>query len=201
MRRLLLVVLPLSLVSPLASALAHHADDDAHGHASLHAHVHGVAQLNVALEGKQLEVEMHSPAINLLGFEHFPKNAAEETRVEVVRDLLEQPRVMFSLPAAAKCEAEHQAINSPLFGVAAGDVDHLALHEDEGALADAAEQEHAEIHAHYQFKCAQPDALQSLDLSPLFRQFPRTRRIQVQLIGPKGQQGHELTRSQPSVLF
>jgi hypothetical protein len=197
MRRLLLAVLPLSLlVSPLANALMHHDDDDAHGHASLHAHEHGVARLDVALEGKLLEVEMHSPAINLLGFEHFPKNSAEEARVDAVRDLLEQPRNLFSLPAMAKCEAEHQAINSPLFGVAAGDVDHLALH-DEDASADTMEQEHAEIHAHYQFKCAQPNALQSLDLSPLFRQFPGTRRIQVQLIGPKGQQGHELTRSQP----
>ncbi|MBD7978955.1 MULTISPECIES: DUF2796 domain-containing protein [Pseudomonas] len=201
MRRLLLVVLPLSLVSPLANALTHHDDDDAYGNASLHAHEHGVAQLDVALEGKQLELEIHSPAINLLGFEHFPKNTAEEARVEAVRELLEQPRILFSLPAMAKCEAERQAINSPLFGVAAGDVDHLALHDDEDALADTAEQEHAEIHAHYQFDCAKPDALQGLDLSPLFRQFPGTRRIQVQLIGPKGQQGHEVTRSQPRLSF
>ncbi len=185
MRRLSLVALPLSLALSFVHAVEHH-HEHAQGHASLHAHEHGIAQLDVVLEGTQLELALHGPAINLLGFEHFPTQPAEKAQVEGVRKALKQPLVLFSLPAQARCETERQSLNSQLFGAAATEV---------------VEPEHTEIHAHYQFTCAQPAALHSLDLSPWFHQFPGTRRIQVQLIGPNGQQGHELTHSHPRLAF
>ena len=199
--RHLLVALPLSLlVAPLAHTLEHHPDGEAHSHASLHAHEHGVARLDVALEGKQLELEMHSPAINLLGFEHAPGTPTEKARVEAVRNLLEQPFALFGLPALAKCTAKHQAINSPLFDLE-DVVAPAAAHADHHLTGDTAEPEHAEIEAHYRLECAQPEDMYGLDLSVLFRQFPDTHSIQVQLIGPHGQQGHELTRAQPRLPF
>ena len=38
------------------------------------AHVHGVANLNMAFAGGALEMEFESPAMSILGFEHRPKN-------------------------------------------------------------------------------------------------------------------------------
>ena len=63
------------------------------------------------------------------------------------------------------------------------------------------DQEHSEIHAHYRFDCASPEQLKSLDLAELFKRFPATEKIQVQLIGPNGQQGAELSRSSTSLSF
>ena len=68
MRRLLLA-LPFALL-PLAALAAEHSHehDHAHDHAehgSLDAHEHGAAQLNVVLDGKVLELQLESPAMNL----------------------------------------------------------------------------------------------------------------------------------------
>ena len=61
--------------------------------------------------------------------------------------------------------------------------------------------EHSDIHAHYQFDCQQPDALKQLDLSELFKAFPGMEKIQVQLIGPAGQQGLELGQGKTTLSF
>ena len=185
MRRLLLA-LPFALL-PLAAAQAeeHHHDHDEHG--SLGAHEHGVARLNAALDGKTLELELESPAMNLVGFEHAARSDADKAKVASVRASLEQPLALFDLPAQAGCRVSAQELESPLFG------DH--------DKADDHAHEHSDIHAHYQLECATPSALESLDLAPLFKQFPATQKIQVQLIGPNGQQGAELTPSSTRLSF
>jgi hypothetical protein len=43
--------------------------------------------------------------------------------------------------------------------------------------------------------------VQQLDLSELFKRFPATLKIQVQLLGPNGQQGAELTPDNPRLPF
>ena len=39
---------------------------------SLDAHVHGEAQLMIAIEGRDLEIQLRSPAVNIFGFEQEP---------------------------------------------------------------------------------------------------------------------------------
>ncbi|MEX5543051.1 ZrgA family zinc uptake protein, partial [Pseudomonas poae] len=73
MRRLLLA-LPFALL-PLAVAHAH--EDHDHEHGSLGAHEHGVGRLNAVLDGQTLELELESPAMNLVGFEHLATTAAD----------------------------------------------------------------------------------------------------------------------------
>ena len=53
----------------------------------------------------------------------------------------------------------------------------------------------------YQFTCTQPDALKTLDLAPLFKTFPATQKIQLQLIGPNGQKGLEVTPQSGTLSF
>jgi hypothetical protein len=196
MRRLLLA-LPFALL-PLAVAQAHEHkhDHDHHDHAhdSLGAHEHGVASLNVALDGQTLELQLESPAMNLVGFEHAAKSDADKAKVAAAKAELEQPLSLFAL-AAGDCKATQVELQSPLFGDAGHhdhdhDHDH---HEHQG--------EHSEIHAHYRFDCARANDLKQLNLAELFKRFPATEKIQVQLIGPSGQQGVELTRAQPRLNF
>ncbi|MND68681.1 hypothetical protein D3C80_601370 [compost metagenome] len=61
--------------------------------------------------------------------------------------------------------------------------------------------EHSEIHAHYRFNCTSAPALKQLDLAQLFKTFPATRKIQVQLIAPSGQQGVAATPDSAILTF
>lgn len=207
MRRLLLC-LPL-LALPCTQAAAHdhahpHEHDPAHehkhhhehsatghgDHASLEAHEHGVAQLNLALEDGTLELELRSPAINLLGFEHAPISDEDKHRVSALRKALAAPAALLGLPQS--CRLEQQDVSSPLFD--AQPHDHAAgTHHGEHAG-------HHDILASYRFDCGASE-LGQLDLAPLFQQYPGTERLQVQLIGPAGQRGLELTPQNPTLAF
>lgn len=195
MRRLLLA-LPFALL-PLAVAHAHedhdHDHDHAHTHGTLGAHEHGVAKLNVVLDGNTLELELDSPAMNLVGFEHAASSDADKAKVAAVRQQLEQPLKLFGLASAAGCKEDQQALESPLFGDAAKADDDGDEHE-KGHM-------HSDINAHYQLTCATPEKLTQLDLAPLYKAFPATQKINVQLIGPNGQKGVETSPAKAMVAF
>ena len=197
MRRLLFA-LPFALL-PLAAAHAEHADhqhEHAHEHehaqhdehASLAAHEHGAAQLNVALEGQRLELALESPAMNLLGFEHAAVSSSDKAAVAHAQHHLQTPLTLFGIAPAAGCVITSHELHSPLFEAQAEE------HEEHGA-------EHSDIDANYVLTCKHPKALAAIDLSELFKRFPATAKIQVQLIGPSGQQGAELSAAQPRLRF
>ena len=198
MRRLLLA-LPFALL-PLAVAHAHEEHD--HEHGSLGAHEHGVGRLNAVLDAQALELELDSPAMNLVGFEHVATTAADKAKVAAVRKQLENPLALFNLPKGAGCVVSSQELNSPLFGDKP-EADHDDDDHDDDAKDGAHEHhhDHSEIHAHYQFTCATPTALSNLDLTQVFKTFPATQKIQVQLIGPSGQQGVDATATAATLKF
>ncbi|MCF4996262.1 DUF2796 domain-containing protein [Pseudomonas syringae] len=192
MRRLLLA-LPFALL-PLAVAQA--ADDHDHEHGSLGAHEHGVGRLNAALDGQTLELELESPAMNLVGFEHAATSDADKAKVAAVHAQLEKPLTLFNLPTAAGCKVTRQELESPLFGDKP-DTDHEEADKD----GHEHHHDHSEIHAHYQFSCTAPGALKTLDLANIFNTFPATQKIQVQLISASGQQGTEVTAKAAALKF
>lgn len=203
MRRLLLALpfalLPLA-VTQAAQAQAHDHEHE-HEHASLGAHEHGVARLNAVLDGQALELELQSPAMNLVGFEHAPGTDADKAKVAAARKQLEQPLVLFNLPRAAACVVAKQELESPLFGDKPDADDHDDDEEAKDADGHEHHHEHSEIHAHYQLTCAKPDALKTLDLGQIFKTFPATQKIQVQLISPSGQQGVEASATAATLKF
>ncbi|MCQ4251304.1 DUF2796 domain-containing protein [Pseudomonas stutzeri] len=195
MRRLLLA-LPFALLPGFVLAAGQHDHDHDHDHHdSLGAHEHGAAELDAALDGSMLEIELRSPAMNLVGFEHTPSSDADKRKIADARERLEQPVALFGLPAAAGCKLAETELESPLFEGKAHD--HGDEHEHDGDH----ESQHSEIHAHYHFDCATPQAIQVLDLQGLFKAFPGTKKIQAQLIGPNGQRGAQLDADQPRATF
>ena len=188
-----LLALPFALLPLHAAQAANHEHSHAHAHeehASLDAHEHGVASLNVALDGQTLEIQLQSPAMNLVGFEHEAKSDADKAKVAAARQHLEQPQALFALPIEAKCTLQDSELDSPLFGGHA---------HDEHEHAD--EHGHSDIDASYRFACANAEALQTLELGSFFGTFPGTEKLEVQLIGPSGQQGAELTPSNSRLSF
>ena len=185
--RALLLALPFALM-PLSLAMA---GDHDHDHDSLDKHEHGASSINIALEGNKLEIELESPAMNIVGFEHAAKSAQDKATLASARAQLENPLTLFALPAAAQCVVAKVEVESPLFGNDDHDHDHHG-HGDEA---------HSDIDADYELTCRKPEALDALSLAPLFKAFPGTTKIAVQLIGPNGQQGAELTAANPSISF
>lgn len=182
---------PLLFALALLPLAASAQDKHDHDHGSLGKHEHGVAELNIALDGNTLELELDSPAMNLVGFEHAATSDADKATVASAQAQLKQPLQLFSLPAAAKCSLASTELESPLFGNAA------AKHDDD----DHDGHDHADVHAHYQLTCDAPDSLANLDFAPLFKRFPATQKLQVQMIGPRGQQGAELTPANAILTF
>lgn len=176
----------LALVLLPFAAQAHDDHDHDHAHGSLGKHEHGVAQLNVALDGKTLELELDSPAMNLVGFEHAVSTDADKAAVANARAQLEKPLELFALPVTAGCSVASQELRSPLFG------DKAPAHAHKEKAGHEHEHGHADIHAHYQLSCEKPELLKLLTLAEFFKRFPATQKIQVQLIGPDGQKGADL---------
>jgi len=160
--------------------------DAAATHAALHAHEHGVAELDVAFESERLDLELRSPAINLLGFEHAPAGEPDERRIAAVSGDLQQPQRLFGIPAQAGCAVSEQEIDSSLLG------SNHAGYKREGTSRAADDNGHSDILARYRLLCTEPTKLTQLDLSALFAGYPGLERVRVQLIGPGGQRAAEL---------
>ncbi|GAB6390570.1 DUF2796 domain-containing protein [Stutzerimonas marianensis] len=187
-----LIALPFVLLSnlTLAAEHSHDHDHDHHDeHGSLGAHEHGVAELDAALDGSTLELELRTPAMNLVGFEHAPSSDADRRKLADARAHLERPDALFGLPAGAGCTLADTDLESPLF------------EQDTAHDHDAEHGDHSDIHAAYRYNCTAPDALQALDLSGLFKTFPGTEKIQAQLIGPNGQRGVQLNKGNARASF
>lgn len=144
----------------------------AHEH---HAHVHGVAKLDVAVEGNRLEMHLDSPLEALLGFEHVPRDARERAAVAAMRRSLEQGGKAFAPTAAAQCRLAKVALNAPV-------LDEKAGHADE----------HGDLDADFHFSCAAPGKLTGLAVH-LFDAFPRLKRIDARVVSEKGQSAVRLT--------
>lgn len=209
---LLLVGGLLSSLTFAIQANSHNADHKhEHGHseantASLESHEHGVASLNLVLEGQNLVLELASPAANIVGFEYMPTRSEDLARVTQARQRLEQAQTLFIFSEVAGCLLEEAEAESALFAaMAAEGDDHHAAHEgghhddhaehhEHGDHGDT-ESAHSDINAHFHFVCANPDALKQIDVK-LFDAFPGTEKLLLQAITPTGQQGGELTPAQ-----
>ena len=157
-------------------------------------HVHGVGQLNVAAEGKVVEVELIAPGADVVGFEHRAENDADKTAVAAAEATLKAGDRLFAFPGEAGCRLGNTDIKSMMVE----DDDH---EEEEDAHKDAdAHEAHASFHAHYQFLCDSLDRLEHLDVK-LFERFPSMRTLQVQVISPRGQGARELTPASPRLRF
>ncbi|MCL6416300.1 DUF2796 domain-containing protein [Aestuariirhabdus sp. Z084] len=106
--------------------------------AELAAHEHGHADLKIALEGKELEVQLVSPAYNLLGFEHDPKTDQQRQQVAQLIQQLRKPETLIQLPEDAQCSLKDLKLegleNSPSHAKSNQDhhdEEHEEHHDDE----------------------------------------------------------------------
>jgi Protein of unknown function (DUF2796) len=137
------------------------------------AHVHGIAVLQIAVDGSTVSLSLESPLENLLGFEHAPRNDAEQVAVRALRERLNKPETLFVPTPAARCAATSVKLASPVFE------------------AQPMNSVHADLDAEFTFTCERPEALRDLEVR-LFDGFPATRHIDVQVVAPRGQSAARL---------
>jgi len=148
------------------------------------AHSHGVARLDVAVDGATVTLRLESPLDSLLGFERAPRNDAERAQVRTMAQALRAGHP-FVPTAAARCRLERVDLVSP---VLAPELLGASAPTPPARTAD----EHAELDATFVYRCEDAKALQGVDVM-LFDHFKRLRRVDTQIAGPKGQAALKLT--------
>jgi hypothetical protein len=149
-----------------------------------HAHLHGVARMGVAIQDKTLTIQFESPLDSLIGFEHRAVTPTQKAAVSALQARMRTPQDLFRFDAAAGCgltksEAESAIFQPASAGAAAGD-------------------EHADLDASFEFHCASPALLTTLEVG-LFETFPRLKRIDVDVATEKGQFKRDLKSPQRTI--
>jgi hypothetical protein len=145
------------------------------------AHVHGVGQLDVALDGRTLSLHLESPLINLIGFEHAATSAPDRQAAQTMGVQLRGAEKVFVTTPGAQCRATSVKLASAALDP--------ALLGEKPAAADAKAVDHdghANLDADFMFDCAHPEQLQAIDVR-LFDTYPGFHRIDVQAVTPKSQ--------------
>ena len=163
---------------------------------SLEAHVHGKASLNLVLDGQSLFIEFESPAYNLVGFEHEPKDQIQQKEVQDSLSLLSRPRKVFGFSAQAGCLVESVSVTTTMAGVGKNAVGyeeehheeehHEEEHHDHSDGDSTNKESHSEFKANYLMTCSEAEKLRTIEFK-LFKEFLGLKSVQVQWINGEGQ--------------
>ena len=179
------------------------------------AHEHGAAMLGMAQQGKLIQMELDSPAFNMVGFEHTPSNANEAEKVALMLAQLKMGSILFTFPAAAKCQLVNVDISSGLFEASHSDEndhdsdsDHSDDEDDHGSESDHSDVEddhdndsgHSDIEASWTYSCENPLLVRKVEF-PLFSYFENLTDLDVDFIMDAGQGSIELSPGNSVISF
>jgi len=148
------------------------------------AHSHGIARLDVAVDGATIVLRLASPLESLLGFERAPRNDAERGQVRAMAQALRSGNP-FVPTAAARCRLDKVDLASPVLAP------ELLGGGGGGAVPGKPADDHADLEGTFVYRCEDPRALQGVDVM-LFDYFKRLQRVDAQVAGPKGQSALKL---------
>jgi hypothetical protein len=170
---------PILLIALLSAGSASFAEEG-------HAHVHGVARLDIAVESRKVSLHLDSPLDNLLGFERAPRTDAERKLADGAVARLRAADAMFRFDPAAGCRSTKVELSSAALKLGTPDPAEQA-------------QGHADIDGDFEFECADANKATFVDAG-LF-QFAPLQRLQVQIATPKGQFRRDLVRPQARIVL
>ena len=200
-----------ALASVLLACTAFAASDDERREHEAHEHGHGT--LDIVVEGEELVIELRIPAVNVVGFEHAPKDDAEREAVRQALVPFGNATSLFVLSAEADCEVEEAeaAISSMGHedeheGEGHGDgdghdhekdehetdehaKDEHEEHAEDGSDSDA--EAHSELRATYHFHCHAPERLGEIDVRA-FAHLRDAEEVDVRVVTPAAQLAMEL---------
>lgn len=189
-------------------------------------HVHGRGQINLAVDENHLELELTAPGMDIVGFEHAPREDSQRAAIDAALAILNNADNWLAFEPAGACTAGE--IKAHTHGYAAGDGhdhhhddkhgDHAHDHDhdehgdpdhghdkhddhdgehDHGHDHDDHEgHDHAEFHLRLRADCTRPPQAVQLRLA---ERFPGIELLRVDLITPTRQDRVELSSGQTRV--
>ncbi len=162
--RFLLIPLLLAAAAPL--------------HAQAKAHTHGLAALDIVIEGRTGTLEFRAPAEDIIGFERDPRTPTERWQ----RD--------FAL-LRLRTRMREMVIFDPTLGCTLKATEIHAGGDDHDHDAEATTSGHAEIHGEFALACEKSPAGKDIRFA-FSTVFPTIRTVQVQLLSDERQDGRRI---------
>jgi len=157
----------------------------------LGAHEHGHGLLSVAVDGNDLVIELEIPAMNIVGFEHAPETDEQRHAVEEAVDTFRRGDTLFVPTEGAACGIEN--VEVALSGMSHDEHEGEGEGHDRGKKNEHESEGHSELHGEYYFRCAEPGALESLEVR-VFDYLKGMEELEVQIVTPTLQTATELGR-------
>ena len=157
-----------------------------------HSHVHGVAEMNIVVEGKTVVVEFRSPSEGIMSFEHEAKSEADKKKQDAaVKILKERFAEMVILDPKLGCAPGLAEVTIVLTDAAGKDAKH--------AKGDAKKSgEHREVRARHIFTC-QGDPAGSRVRFGVTKIFPNVPDLKVQALSGNKQSGATIKKDKGDV--
>lgn len=156
------------------------------------AHVHGHAILNLVISDDIMQLELQSPAMNFLGFEHSAKTSQEKKRVHEVKAFLQNPGLWVTPEPSAGCLVQQVDVKSE-------QLDHDLHHKHDHHSSKGPQ--HSDFDVMVTYQCKNSDRLYRLDLAGFFHQFAGVDELEVQWITDTAQSSTELSSRQTFIRF
>ncbi|UTF61809.1 DUF2796 domain-containing protein [Gilvimarinus sp. DA14] len=164
--------------------------------AGMPAHTHGEAELTIVLANNTLDVELMSPSVNLVGFEHKANSTDEKALLAQTEQQLQRPDTFLDF-TDHQCELVNSSIDVSALQAEIAHSDHT--HEHEHSEHDH-RGGHSEIGARYRYRCeagAYPEEIKV----KLFQHYPSLSKVNLMWISPSAQGGATLTPKSATASF
>jgi hypothetical protein len=156
--RFSVIVFTVLAILPCLSVAGHQ-----HEHRAVTAHQHGVGELTVVMEGKTMQVNLVSPAVNVFGFEHSANTERERQHEKKVFEQLTQSESVVMIKEGG-CLLTHYEMTQPFDDKT----------NDKSSV-------HTDLNITYSFTCQQPLEISKINLT-LFDTFSGFEQINAQWI-------------------
>jgi hypothetical protein len=166
----------------IAAAQSHHNHSDKYPESAQQAHLHGSAELTLALEGNALEISFESPAANIVGFEHKATSEKHIKAVEQARVKLESSDLFLFFGSDCRLKQAKVDMSSVI-------EQDSQYHHDHG---DKDRDSHSEINANYSYECSTGENLEALSVG-LFSLFPAIETLEAMWLTDSQQGAVKLT--------
>lgn len=144
------------------------------GHHHHGAHEHGAAKLSIAFDGLEGQLVFESPAADIIGFEHRPKNLLDKRKSEEGLAKLKSLKEVFVFAEELKCEQTDSSSEVKYQG------------------------SHGEVHAMWKVKCAQSPATSSMNVK-FGEKFPSLEKLEIEALIGDLQKKFNLKKAQGTI--
>ena len=154
-------------------------------------HLHGIAELTLALEGEHLELAITSPAMSIVGFEHKASTPEQVHAIADADSTLRNVEQMFTF-TGTQCSSTSILIDmSAVIGTENHDTNEK--HHDH-------EESHSDISAQYKYDCSNTADLESVSFGADRLPFS-LEKVNVRWVSDRGQGATVLTADNQEIEF